>query len=336
MTAEHKADPPRGRDATKPSHIPARGWWDILNRVRVRIGRDRIATIAAGTAFFVLLAIFPALAALVSLYGLVADPAAITQHIDAIAAILPDEAVSIIREQIQRLVEQSDGSLSFGLLFGLLISLWSANSGVKNVRVAMNVAFGEHEKRSFLSLTLTTLAVTIGGLLFFVLIVLALGILPGVLATLGIGEIAERLIVWLRWPLLLVIVMFALALIYRYAPSRTRAKWRWISWGSAMAGLVWVGGSLLFSWYLSNFANYGATYGALGATVGFLIWAWLSMFIILLGAEIDAEIEHQTREDSTIGEDKPMGERGAYMADTIGPGVDESAEKPPAAESRAS
>ncbi len=327
MAAEDKAGPPRGRDATKPSQIPARGWWDILNRVRDRIGRDRIATIAAGTAFFVLLAIFPALAALVSLYGLVADPAAITQHIDAIAAILPDEAVSIIREQIQRLVEQSDGSLSFGLLVGLLISLWSANNGVKNVRVAMNVAYGEYEKRSFLSLTLTTLAVTICGLLLFALIVLALGLLPGILATLGIGEIAERLIIWLRWPFLLVIVILALALIYRYAPSRTPAKWRWITWGSVMAGLVWVSGSLLFSWYLSNFANYGATYGALGATIGFLIWAWLSMFVVLLGAEIDAEIEHQTEADSTVGADKPMGERGAVMADTVGPTSEELAER---------
>lgn len=307
-----------GRDARAPSRIPLDGWKDILWRVKNRVGRDRVALIAAGTAFYLLLAIFPALAALVSLYGLLSDPAEVADHIEFISGILPANAFDIVSDQLGRLAEANSGALSFGFLFGLGAALWSANNGVKAIVQSMNVAYEEEEKRSFLQLTLFTLAVTVGTLLVVTLFIFAVGVVPPLLDAIGAGDTVEAVISIARWPLLLIIAGVVITLIYRYAPSRKRAAWRWLTWGSGLATLGWIVTSLLYSWYLSNLANLNETYGSLGVIVGLMIWLWLSMQILVIGAELDAEMEHQTEKDSTVGPDKPMGERGAVMADTVG------------------
>lgn len=307
-----------GRSADRPSRIPVEGWKDVLWRVKNRIGRDRVALIAAGTAFYLLLALFPALAALVSLYGLLSDPSEVADHLEFVADILPANAYDLVSEQLARLAEGNTGALSFGFILGLGAALWSANNGVKAIVQSMNVAYREEEKRSFLKLTLFTLATTILTLVVATLFIFAIGIIPPLLDAIGVGRTAETLFSIARWPVLLILASGTIALIYRYAPSRRNAEWRWISWGSALATLGWVVTSLGYSWYLSNLANLNETYGSLGVIVGLMIWLWLSMQILVIGAEIDAEMEHQTAHDSTVGPSRPMGERGAVVADSLG------------------
>lgn len=320
VTAQRKS---RGRDAEAPSEIPAKGWWDILWRVKDRFVQDRVPLIAAGTAFYMLLALFPALAAFVSLYGFTADPRSIADQLLFFAGVLPEAGIEIIREQLDRLAEQGSTALSVGFVFGLLVALWSANNGIKTLAEAMNVAYHERETRSFIWLNVVSLAVTIGAMIVGILAVVMVGVIPAVLAIVGLREVVIWLISVARWPILFLVAGLGITLLYRYGPCRERAKWRWVTWGSALATVAWIGVSILFSWYLSNFANYQATYGSLGAVVGFMTWTWLSALIIIIGAELDAETEHQTARDSTTGAEKPMGERGAVVADTLGETVED-------------
>lgn len=308
----------RGRDADAPSEIPPRGWWEIALRILRKLSRDRVMLVAAGVTFYLLLALFPALAAFVSIYGFVADPRTIADHIAFLGGLLPSEGLGLIRDQLDALLRQDQEALSLGFLVGLGVALWSANNSVKALFEAMNVAYGEAEKRSLVKLHLITFSFTLGAIGIGVLFLLSVGIVPALLAILHLDRWAELLVRLGRWPILLGAVSFALGLLYRYGPSRHQARLRWITWGSALATLVWIAASVAFSFYLENFANYNATYGALGAVVGLMMWSWISVLIIIIGAEINAEIEHQTAQDSTVGERKPMGERGAVMADTLG------------------
>ena len=308
----------RGRRATNPAQIPAKGWKDILWRVYAQIGEDRLLAVAAGAVFYMLLALFPAVTALVSLYGLFTDPSVITEHVSLLSGVMPAGAIDIVREQVTRLTETGTNALGFGFLFGLLLALWSANAGMKAIIDALNVVYDERENRSFVKLTLVAFAFTLGAFVFVLLALAAIVVLPLVLAWIGVETRAGQLISLLRWPALLVVVMLWLAVLYCYAPSRTRQRWSWLSVGTAFATLAWLGGSALFSWYLSNFANYDATYGSLGAAIGLMMWLWLSVSVILVGGEINAEMEHQTAEDTTVAPEKPLGARGAVMADTVG------------------
>jgi membrane protein len=265
-----------------------------------------------------LLALFPAVTALVSLYGLFADPILISAHLSLLAGVMPGAAIEIVRDQITRIAATSTNALSFGFLFGVGLALWSANAGMKAIIDALNVVYDEREKRSFLKLTLVSFGFTFAGLAFIVLAVGTVVVAPLVLAWLGIQSRGLEALWLLRWPILFLITLFWLAALYRFAPSRTRARWAWLSVGSVVAACAWIAGSLLFSWYLSNFANYDATYGSLGAAIGLMIWLWLSVIAVLLGGELNAEIEHQTRIDTTVQPEQPLGERGAVMADTVG------------------
>jgi membrane protein len=313
-----RKQPDRGRQAASPSEIPAKGWKDILWRVYQEIGKDRIMAVAAGVTFYGLLALFPAIAAIVSLYGLFADPSTINQHLATVSGLLPGGAVDIITEQVKRIASKPSGSLGFAFFSGLAISLWSANAGMKAVFDALNVAYGEEEKRSFVMLNLQSLAFTFAMIAFLLLAVGAIVAIPVILKFFWFGKAIEWLISLLRWPILYLGVLFALACLYRYGPSRDKPQWRWVTWGGAIAGAVWLVGSMLFSWYVANFGNYDATYGSLGAVIGFMTWMWLSTTIVLIGAEINAEIEHQTAKDTTEGAEQPLGARGARMADTVG------------------
>lgn len=315
---ERAAEPGRGREADAPAEVPALGWKDILWRTYEEIDQDRVLAVAAGVTFYALLALFPAVGAFISIYGLFADVATIQDHLNAAAGFLPGGALEIIGEQVKRITSKPSGTLGFAFFSGLAVSLWSANAGMKALFDALNVAYGEKEKRGFIALNVRSLAFTLSAILLIALALVAVVAVPVVLNFVGLGTATEWIITIARWPILLALVIGGLAVLYRFGPSRAKAKWRWITPGSILAGVVWVGGSMLFSWYVSNFGNYNETYGSLGAAIGFMIWIWLSSTIVLVGAELNAEIEHQTAQDSTEGPEKPLGARGARMADTVG------------------
>jgi membrane protein len=310
----------RGRLADKPSDIPAKGWKDIAGRLYEGIQNDRILLVAAGVTFYGLLALFPATAALVSLYGLFADAGSISSHLQLVSGFLPDGALSVIGDQVTRIASHSERTLGFTFAGTLLLSLWGANAGTKAIFDALNIIYKEREKRGFIHLTFKSLLFTLAGLAIVIIAIAGVVAVPVALKLLGIPqESGTAVLSLLRWPLLYLVILFSLACLYRYGPSRTHPRWRWVTWGGAMAAAIWLAGSLVLSWYVANFGSYNATYGSLGAVIGFMIWMWLSIIIILVGGEINAEIEHQTSRDTTAGGEKPMGSRGAAMADRVGP-----------------
>ena len=319
LQAGRAAEPDRGRDADTPARIPWRGWKDILWRTYQQISADRLLLIAAGVTFYAMLAVVPAITALVSLYGLFAKASSISAHLNFIAGVMPGGAYDLISEQIVRLAANSDGKLTFAFTLGLAIAVWSANAGLKAIFDALNIVYDEDEKRSFIKLNLISLTFTLGAVVVLLLAIACVVVVPLALSYLGFA--AERqagFLPLLRWPVLFVVVIFGLSLLYRFGPSRRNAKWRWVSVGSVFAAFAWLAVSAAFSWYLSRFADYNATYGSLGAVIGLMMWLWLSITVILAGAELNAEIEHQTARDSTVGGAKPLGARGAAMADTVG------------------
>ncbi|TDR93244.1 YihY/virulence factor BrkB family protein [Enterovirga rhinocerotis] len=314
------AEPGRGRQAEHPVAIPPRGWWDIASRVFDSISRDRILAVAAGVAFYGLLALFPAIGAFVALYGLVADPATIAGHLTALSGFLPDGAIDIVGEQVKRLASGGETALGVTFFVSFGISLWSANAGMKAMFDALNVAYREEEKRNIVVLNLWSLAFTFAAIAFLVLALVAVVVIPVVLQFVGLGSMAGW-IVWAgRWPALALLTFVAISILYRYGASRRRARWLWLSPGAIFATLGWMGVSMLFSWYVANFGSYNETYGSLGAVIGFMTWMWLSATVVLVGAEISAETEHQTARDTTDGPPRPIGKRGARMADSIGVG----------------
>ncbi|GEO98535.1 YihY/virulence factor BrkB family protein [Methylobacterium haplocladii] len=312
-----RSEPDRGRQARSPTQIPAKGWKDVAMRTYRDVGENRIMLVSAGVTFFALLAIFPAVAALVSIYGLVADASTINDNLAALQGVLPAGALEIVGEQVKRLNEKGDATLGFSLALGIVLSVWSANGGMKHVFDALNFVYNEREKRNFFVLNLVSLSFTAGALLFIVAAFGAIVVLPIVFAFVGLGENAWWLAL-LRWPALFLVVIGALALLYRYGPSRDAPRWRWVTPGGVLAAFLWLAGSLLFSWYVSNFGKYNQTYGSLGAAIGFMTWIWISTIIVLMGAQVNAEMEHQTAEDTTVGAPQPLGTREARMADTVG------------------
>jgi membrane protein len=309
----------RGREAETGAEIPAKGWKDIAWRVYDNIQNDRVLLIAAGVTYYGLLALFPAVAAIVSLYGLFADTSTINEHLSLLSGFLPEGALQVIGDQVKRISAEGHARLGFTFLGTLGLSLWGANAGTKAIFDALNIIYKEREKRGFIKLTLCSLAFTIGALLLALLSLAGIVLVPVALQFLGLAEGSwAGLLALLRWPLLYLVIVFGLACLYRYGPSRTEPKWRWVTWGSAIAGAIWIAGSLLLSWYVTNFGTYNATYGSLGAVIGFMVWLWLSTTVVLIGGEINAEMEHQTAKDTTAGGHKPIGTRGARMADEIG------------------
>lgn len=307
-----------GRRAKRPREIPRAGWRDILLRVKSEMAEDHLSIVAAGVAFYAFLALFPAIAALVSIYGLITSPADLQQHLQAIEAFLPADAARLIDQELLRVVQAHESELGWGAVAGMALALWSAAKGMKSLMEGLNIVYDEEEKRGFLKLNAVALLLTLGAIL---LVIVFLGLVVGVpvlLRIVGLGEVG-RLVDVLRWPLLALSGMAAIAVIYRYGPSRDKAQWQWVSWGSATATLLWLLGSSLFSFYVSNFAGYNATYGSIGVVVVLMMWFLLSVYSILLGGEINAEMERQTAEDTTEGKPEPMGQRGAYAADTLGP-----------------
>lgn len=317
-----RADP-RGRTAERPQDIPARGWWDIAMRVKKEMTADNVDIIAGGLALYALLAVFPALAAAVSIYGLFASPADIASHLQQVAAVLPENATKILQEQLSKLSQHPQDTLSVGIIVGIALALWSARKGIVALMTATNVAYDEEESRGFIKQLFVSLAFTLGAVLGF-LAVLLLGVaVPLALSLLPLGSAAELVLLVARWILLFGVAVLGLAIVYRFAPDRNQAQWRWITPGSLIAAVLWVIGSVLFALYVRSSGTYGETYGALGGVIVLLMWFYLSGYIIILGAEINAEMERQTQRDTTTGHPKPRGSRGAYSADTVGPSANE-------------
>ncbi|KTS38884.1 membrane protein [Methylobacterium indicum] len=312
----------RGRKAETPMDIPAKGWKDVLTRVYLEFQKDRVLSVAAGVTFYTLLAIFPAVAALVSLYGLFTDPSTINDHLSLLQGVLPSGALEIIGDQVKRITAKGSTTLGITFFTSLAISLWSANASMKAMFDALNIVYEEREKRSFIQLNLRSLAFTFGALVFVVVALGGIVVLPVALNFLGNFGISISPTAWyvalLRWPALLAVLLFGLALLYRFGPSRDLPRWRWVTPGSLTAGVVWLAASIGFSWYVAHFGSYNETYGSLGAAIGFMTWIWISSTIVLLGGEINAELEHQTARDTTVGPEEPMGTRRARMADTVG------------------
>ena len=309
-------DASRGRLAEAPHEIPRKGWKDIFVRAWREFREDQIPLISAGVTFYVLLSLFPALGAFVALYGLFADVATVQEHLQVLAVILPVDALQFFSEQMIRIAESHDSGLSLAFVGGLLLSIWSANGAMKAIIAALNIAYEETEKRKFFAKTATSLAFTLGFLVFAFAAIAVLAA-PTAIAPL-LGEAAAATFRAISLPGLVAAMGLGLATLYRYGPSRDRMKWRWISWGSGAALLLWLAASAAFSVYVSNFAHYEKTYGSLGAVIGLMMWVYVSVQVILLGAELNSEIEHQTARDTTVGPERPLGERGAVMADTIG------------------
>ena len=310
-------EPGHGRTADSPEEIPPRGWRDILWRAWKEFSEDQILNVAAGVAFFGVLALIPGMAAFVSLYGLFADVSEAQKQLAALTGVLPADSLTFIGKEMTRLADSKTTSLSVTFVASFLLSIWSANAGVKGLFAGLNVAYEEEEKRGFLKLNLIGLAFTVMLLAFLVLAMAAMVAAPLIIQALDLDP-KSRILAALRWPILLLVVMGGLSAVYRFGPSREHPRWRWVTVGGAVAAFGWLVVSLLFSWYVGSFAHYDVTYGSIGAVVGFMTWLWLTATVILLGAELNAEVEHQTVKDTTTGAPQPMGLRGAEMADTLG------------------
>jgi membrane protein len=272
--------------------IAKREWKQILLGTYRSISDDRVLAVAAGVTFYGLLAVFPAIGAVVSLYGLFADGATIRDTLDQLSSLLPGGAIEVVGDQIQRVSAAGNRTLSFSFLLGLAIAIWGANAGVTAVFDAINVAYGAKEERGFFRLNLLSLAFTMGAIVFALSALTAVVVLPISFHYLGLDAAFEALLRYGRWPLIWLLVALGLAFLYRFGPTDSiHPKWRWISWGSASAATLWLAASALFSWYAANFGNYNTTYGSLGAAIGFMTWMWLSAAVIIMGAELNAEIE---------------------------------------------
>lgn len=307
----------RGRRATAPIAIPWRGWKDIAYRLFIGFTENRVLLTAAGVAYFLLFALVPSLSLFVSLYGLLNDPVGVVDQLSLLDGLVPSSGLDIIREQLVRLTSQDSGELGLALVISLVAALWGASAGIKALFDAMNVVYGEQEKRNIFHIHLLALAFIFGGLVMLVLMLAVMIGVPALLQVLALGGY-EWLVRAGAYVLMLVSLLVALSSIYRWGPSRAVAKWRWVTPGSLFATVGIMLMSAGYSWYAANFARFSATYGSLGAVIGFLTWIWLSVTIVILGGSLNSESEHQTTADSTTGEPRPMGTRGAYVADTVG------------------
>lgn len=306
-----------GGQADKPTDIPAEGWKQIVKRALAESKADHVPLLAGGVAYAAFLAIFPALIAAISVYGLLVEPAQVRKQIEDIASALPDDAKSLIITQLTDIASGPKSALGLSLIISVLLALWAASGGVMGLMNAVNIAYDEEDNRKFVKKRGLALLLTVGAILMFGLCIGLVAVLPPVLSNLGIGAIGQIAAEVVRWGLLLALVLGALAVVYRVAPDRDSPKMKWASLGAIVATVLWAIASVAFSLYVNNFGKYGKTYGALAGVVVLMIWLYWSAYIVLLGAEINAEAEQQTVKDTTKGPEKPIGERDAVKADSL-------------------
>ncbi|TYK66673.1 YihY/virulence factor BrkB family protein [Colwellia echini] len=296
-----------------PQEFSLANWWQITKRVVEKIQQDNMSLIAAGVAFYFLLAIFPLLAALISMYGLFVDQETLSQHISLLVGVIPEQSRQILEAQIESLLSTDNSVLSIGFIFSFLITLWSGGKGSVALITACNITYQEDKSRSFFKIIVVRVLLTLATILIIIVMLLLIVGIPLVLSV--VSESSQTLVGWFTWPTLLIVFNFSLASLYKYAPHRESAKWRWVTPGAVLATLFWLLGSYFFNLYISEYASYNETYGSMGGVVILLMWFYVTAYTILLGAEINAATELQTIEDTTTGDEKPQGERGAYVAD---------------------
>ncbi|MGY1855930.1 YihY/virulence factor BrkB family protein [Modestobacter sp. SYSU DS0290] len=306
-----------GVHAETPLQIPPRGWLQVVKRAWAENNADNMPIIAGGVAFFGFLAIFPTLIATVSIYGLVADADTVERQIASLSEQLPDEAAELIGDQLRNIVENSGGALTVSLILSILGALWSSSGGTNNLVKAVNIAYDEVETRSFVKLRALALLLTLGAIVFVLITFSLVAVLPIVLDALPLGGFGSVLAQVARWVLILGVMVGSLAVLYRVAPDRDAPRFAWVSLGSLLVTLVWALVSLGFSFYVNNFGSYDKTYGAIAGVIVLMLWLYLTCYLVLLGAEINAETEHQTTVDTTEGDPQPMGQRDAVVADEV-------------------
>jgi membrane protein len=306
-----------GIEAETPAQIPATGWRQVVRRAWRETGADGIPLLAAGVAFYSFLALFPALIAAVTLYGLIADPGQVEEQIRSLSEALPSESATLIADQLREITSTSERALGVGLVVSVLLALFTASGGVANLIKAINLAYDEEETRGFARVRALALLLTLGAIVFMVVAVGLVAVLPVVLDEIGLGGVGQAVVGVLRWVGLVLFMTGALAVLYRFAPDRNDPRFSWVTLGAAVATLLWILGSVGFSVYVDNFGSYGETYGALAGAVVLLLWLFLTAFVVLFGAEINAEAEQQTAQDSTVGRPEPLGSRDAVKADSV-------------------
>jgi membrane protein len=302
-------------EASTAFELTVKSWWSILKRIFTNIGGHNIPLISAGVAFYCLLAIFPLLGATISLYGLIVSPEELQRHMALLVDVVPTDSSYIIEEQLKTLTEKSSSALGWGFFLTLFLSLWSSSKGANALITACNITYNENEGRGFFNGLVARIACTISMIATVIVALACITILPETISWVTGGSIDNKQAMWLTWPVMLVLFNFCLSALYRYAPHRRSAQWRWVTPGALLATVLWIAASYGFSIYLNEFASYNKTYGSVGGIIILLMWLYLSAYIILIGAEINSSIELQTSVDSTVGEDKPMGERNAVVAD---------------------
>lgn len=307
----------RGHRAEKPNQIPFSGWKDIGKRVFSQIGKDHVQIVSAGVGFYFFLALIPTIVAAISIYSLVLEPSQIQDQLSNLSNILPQKAFEMINGILEPVLNQDKQKIGWGLLISILISLWSANKGTSALFEGINIAYNEEDNRNIIKKNAITLVFTLGVIFIGLISLLIVIFFPIFIGKIGFSETAESVIGWSRWLVLGFILVFMLSMLYKIAPHRDNPEFKWVSWGAIIGAVLCVVGSVLFSWYVNNFGSYSDLYGSLAAVVILLLWLFLTAFIVLLGAEINSEMEHQTRKDTTIGKDEPMGQRGGYHADHV-------------------
>jgi len=313
----------RGRNADAPVEVPKKGWLDVLWRTKQQLNEDNLSIVAAGVAFYGFVAVVPSLAVLIAIYALMADASELSQQLAWLSRVVPAEIMPMLEEQITRIATDNTKA-GISAIVGVAIALYSSSNATKAMMAGLNIAYDEEEKRGFFKLLGTALAITFAFVISAVVIVGLLAVLPAAIAHLGLSSGTETLVNWLRWPVLLAMFVVGVGAVYRYGPCRNAPQWKWLSPGALLATALWIAGSALFSLYVSKFGSYDKTYGSLGAVVVFLMWLYLSAYVVLLGAELNSELERQTVKDTTEGPPKEIGQRDAFAADTVGPSRDSS------------
>ncbi|MDT8880635.1 YihY/virulence factor BrkB family protein [Halomonas saccharevitans] len=308
----------RGRCADEPQQIPVSGWLDIVWRVKQQVMQDLVALMAAGVAFNAMLALFPTIAAIISIWALVMDPQDLAGQIVQLSRYLPPDASSLINDQARRIGDSTSTGLSLTALGSVVVAMFIASKGVLWMVIGLNVVYGEEDSRGALHRGGLVAALTLGLILVLLITIAFIAFFPLAIGMLALDTLLVRIIAWLRWPVLLLIMMLVIAVFYRFGPCRRSPRWRWISVGSVVATLLWLIGSAGLSFYFGSVIKPSDIYGSLGAVVVLMLWFWLSAFVVLLGAEFNAEMERQTYRDTTVGAFRPPGERDAYAADTLG------------------
>lgn len=309
----------RGRHAQTPIHIDRAGWLDIMARIWNGIGQLHIGLLAAGVAFYGLLSLFPAISAGVAMTGLFFDPATLLAQADWLLNMLPQSASDLISDQISEVAGATQGSLGLAASVSLAIALWFSSNATASLVEGLNLIYDEEDTRGFIKTRLLVIALTVAMIIGLALTLVVVAAIPAAMTLVGAGETVTRLALTLRWPVMFVVGVLGIAALYRFGPDRRHARWRWVTPGAVLACILWVGGTFGFSVYVQSFGTYNETFGTLAGVIVLLTWLWLSAFVVLLGAQFDAETEAQVAKDTTVGEDRPMGQRGATKADTLGP-----------------